>query len=50
MTIKEINERIEQINTQIFYINMVDMQTDEDRNMLYELMRERAELKEMLTD
>lgn len=49
MTIKEINERIEQINNQIFYINMVDMQTNENRDRIRELTRERAELKEMLT-
>lgn len=48
MTVMEIKARIEKLETQAFYINMVDHWTNEDRKLLHEVEKELKELKEKL--
>ena len=48
MTVMEIKARIEQLETQAFYINMVDHWTNEDRELLRKVEKELKELKEKL--
>ena len=48
MTVMEIKTRIEELETQAFYINMVDHWTNEDRELLRKVKTEIRELKEKL--
>ena len=48
MTVMEITKRIEKLETQAFFINMVDHWTAEDRKLLAEVEREIRELKALL--
>lgn len=48
MTVMEIKARIEQLETQAFFINMVDHWTNEDRELLRKVEKELATLKAQL--
>lgn len=48
MTVMEIKARIEQLETQVFYINMTDHWTNADRELLRKVEKELRELKEKL--
>ena len=48
MTVMEIKTRIEQLETQAFYINMTDHWTNADRELLRKVEKELKELKEKL--
>lgn len=48
MTKVEIMKKIEELNEREFYINMVDHWTNEDRQMLRDIKRERTELEKKL--
>ena len=45
MTTMEIKKRIEELETQLFFINMTDHFTREDWDLLYKVEREIRELK-----
>lgn len=47
---EEIEKRIEQINNAIFYIDMCDMWTTEDRENKRKLEREKEELTRQLEE
>ena len=48
MTTKEIMKKIDELETQAFFINMTDHFTNSDWNLLHEVEKEIKELKEKL--